>query len=551
MRTTMAGCAVVMGLALAAGIAQSAEPTPMAWPPVSQQVGFVPVAGWGQMAPSGYPNVCPTPYPYPYYPQPQPPQAQPQAPRPAQPAPQQPGQPQQPQQPQQQQQQDQAAQQPSTDAFSQADAGGTESSGSYAPNMLGDFQGYSVKQVITVCPPSGPVQPISLPQLIALRELQNRGGNGGFSGISGNSGGGFAGNSGGGIGGSSGGLGTSGGGPGPYGGGSLGLFGNNVGYAYATLQTELAITPPPQPVCPTVTARVPIAARAGFKIAEDESPRPQRRVFFNYNYFNNVNGEVNQAPRRDPRDFGPVAPAIGAILNEAQNRVMTPGIGGMLMNTPPPVPQIDVHYQVIGAELPFLDNDVASIGIRIPVAEQVGAGELSSTDFGDITAILKYALYLDAGTGDVFSVGLGLTMPTGTAIPVSGSRIDSFLFQPYFGYIYTMSPFYVHGFSSLVVPTEGLDAVLLFNDVGFGWQYSRQGRFVSAIGPTIELHLTTPLTQRGALNEPLGVPDMLVSTAGLHTTFLERAVLTVGAAVPWTGPRPYDFEILAQMNYRF
>ena len=31
-----------------------------------------------------------------------------------------------------------------------------------------------------------------------------------------------------------------------------------------------------------------------FKIAENQSPRPQDRVFFTFNYFNNVNSSINK-----------------------------------------------------------------------------------------------------------------------------------------------------------------------------------------------------------------------------------------------------------------
>src|SRR3954453_1796996 len=37
-------------------------------------------------------------------------------------------------------------------------------------------------------------------------------------------------------------------------------------------------------------ARVPLFSRSAYTIGDNESPRPQDRVYFNYNYFQNANG---------------------------------------------------------------------------------------------------------------------------------------------------------------------------------------------------------------------------------------------------------------------
>jgi hypothetical protein len=68
--------------------------------------------------------------------------------------------------------------------------------------------------------------------------------------------------------------------------------------------------------------------------------------------------------------------------------------------------------------------------------------------------------------------------------------------------------------------------------------------------PVVELHLNTPLNHRGWASEPLGFPDALDVTAGCHFMF-RRAVVGVALGTPLTGPKPYEFEVLANVNFRF
>jgi hypothetical protein len=68
--------------------------------------------------------------------------------------------------------------------------------------------------------------------------------------------------------------------------------------------------------------------------------------------------------------------------------------------------------------------------------------------------------------------------------------------------------------------------------------------------PTAEVHVTTPLNQRG-VNAPISVPDIVTITGGLHIGMGRGCVLTLGAVTPVTGPRVYDIEAIAQFNVRF
>jgi Putative MetA-pathway of phenol degradation len=290
------------------------------------------------------------------------------------------------------------------------------------------------------------------------------------------------------------------------------------------------VTPPPitvpgqktitveQQVCVALAAS---AARASsFKIAEDESVMPVDRVYFGFNYFDNVNEGINAR--------------LGGFANE------------------------DAYRETFGIEKTFLDGR-ASIELRVPLGtldvNSDFAGLASNdTDFGDLSVGLKYALFLDRQTGNVVSAGFVVTAPTG---PTEFNPFHSTILQPWLGYRWGFGDFFVQEFCSLAVPTTSDDVTLLFNDIELGYFLYRNNSsdaLISAVIPTFEVHVNTPLNHRGAFrieDDPAATPDWVTLTMG--TTFIvgQRATVAIGGAVPVTGPKPYDFEILAQLNWRF
>jgi len=260
--------------------------------------------------------------------------------------------------------------------------------------------------------------------------------------------------------------------------------------------------------------RAPFPASGAIKLAENESPRPQDRVFAIYRNYENLQGP----------------PAIGL-----------PFISS---------PQYDLAQTVLGFEKTFLGGD-ASIGMRLPFFN------LSGTNFrdegvGDLGVILKYALINDRITGDVLSTGIMLTLPTGDVPEALYGDIHSTLIQPYVGYIVNWDNIFLQGFSSIVIPTDNRDVTMLFNDVGIGYLMYRglPGSFITAVVPTIEAHVTTPL---GANNvtDPVFVPDLLVLTGGVHFQISGRSTFTLAGAVPVAGERVFDFESMLMFNLRF
>jgi hypothetical protein len=304
----------------------------------------------------------------------------------------------------------------------------------------------------------------------------------------------------------------------------------------------------------TQVGALPLQVRAAFKIAENESPKPCDRIFFNLNYFNEVNTNLVQ---------------------------------------PGATPRPDVYREVFGFEKTFLGGD-ASVGVRVPVLQMGGDGGFNIDSWGDISFILKYAIINNCCTGNVLSTGVVITAPTGGSLANSAffpDKIHTTYYQPYIGWIYNGCDWYVQGFSSCLIPSDHNDATVLFNDVALGyWLYvapdcrfrssnafAEKGcsgcwhdptqnafsdggyvpcccghPFISAIIPSVEAHAVTPLDHRNVnLTDDVFSVDSLVMTGGVHIQFLNTADLMVGVATPVTGPRPYQVEAICQLNVKF
>jgi hypothetical protein len=160
--------------------------------------------------------------------------------------------------------------------------------------------------------------------------------------------------------------------------------------------------------------------------------------------------------------------------------------------------------------------------------------------------------------GDVISAGLAVTLPTGPdslgGVTFSNGCVHSTLIQPYVGYAFIWNNLFLQGFTSVDIPTTDQDSTLMFNDVGLGYFLLRDrnnGRFLTAVAPTVEGHLMTPLSHEGSPTEMMFTPNQLDITEGVTFEFRSRATFAVGISEPVTGSKTYDFEAMAQLNLRF
>jgi hypothetical protein len=286
-------------------------------------------------------------------------------------------------------------------------------------------------------------------------------------------------------------------------GGFGGGFGGNLGGGVSSVSPTVSATPS-RNLSPAATALIVNAS--SFKISENESVLPQDRIYINYNYFNNVGGS-----------FG----ATG----------------------------FDVHRETFGFEKILVCD--FSAGVRVPVLITDGStGGVNIDGLGDISLVLKWAAYHDCRTGDAFSAGMVFTLPTGRKFVVDDdpNKKPVYLFQPWVGGICNYGCLFVHGFSSVILSTEPFIPTLLSNDIGVGYRlYQSETGCLSALTPTLEAHLTTPLGQRGGTADAAGFPDVFDITGGVHIGW-NNAELVLAVSVPVSGPRPYDYELIAQLN---
>ncbi|MBI1830463.1 MAG: hypothetical protein HYR84_03320 [Planctomycetes bacterium] len=298
------------------------------------------------------------------------------------------------------------------------------------------------------------------------------------------------------------------------------------------------------PVTQLRSVLVPISSRGAFNIAENESPMPQDRIFFTYNFYDNVGFPQSglNGPTSTTFSTTRIIPGRAGPIQEVTT----------VTTTLPGAPRVDLHREVIGFEKTFLDGR-ASIELRAPILQQSGRDfGIDSHDVGDLTIVTKYALLLDRAAGNVLSTGLAVTVPTGRSIPTEFGNIRDVLLQPWFGYIYNFDRFYVQGFHSIVVPTDSRDVTLAFNDVGLNyWLYrANTPGLLTAIVPTIEAHVVSPLNHRG-LDGAIVVPDTVVFTGGVHLGLGRNATMSFGVSSPVTGPRAYNVEGFVQLNWRY
>jgi hypothetical protein len=306
-----------------------------------------------------------------------------------------------------------------------------------------------------------------------------------------------------------------------------GLFGDLINNASRVVNPPGGTTNPPTGVAAARGTRpgdaqlvsgdrIALAAqvpwRTSYKIGENESPRPVDRVFLTYNYYNDV----------DVLQFGSS--------------------------------RSDLHREMIGFEKTFLEGD-ASFGMRLPFLQLTGSKDLEDTHVDDLSMIFKYAFINDRETGNVLSGGLLLTAPTGERIRINGaSSINSTVFQPFLGFIYNLNrDLYFQGFSSVAAPTDGRDVTVFFNSVAAGYHVYRNPEpdaLLREIVPVAELHVNTPLNHRGSATQPIGYADSVDLTGGCHFIF-RRATAGIAFGTPVTGPKPFEFEVLANVNFRF
>jgi len=280
------------------------------------------------------------------------------------------------------------------------------------------------------------------------------------------------------------------------------------------------------------------------KIAEGESPRPTDRVFYKFNFYDNLDKPTWANPLQ-------------------------------------PIHNVDLYRNVIGMEKTFFDGSV-SLEVRVPfytleaeakdfrlgvnpsesglLGVVPGGPGIADTELGNLSAVAKAVLWEDKQTGSLISAGATLSFPTASSKFINPGQSTLAYIQPFAAFILSDGDFFVQGFTSITLPIASPESIVLFTDLGVGYYVYRadpQSSMLTAVAPTLELHVADPLRQADVTANDFGLFDGLKLhnvvdvTLGSTFEFSNRATFGTGLAVPLTGPKPFDFEILAQLNYRF
>ena len=275
-----------------------------------------------------------------------------------------------------------------------------------------------------------------------------------------------------------------------------------------------------------------------FKVSENVSPKPQDRVFFNYNHFHNALRDVN---------------------GENQN----------------------LDRFTLGFEKTFFGGST-SFEWRLPFAgglnsaQTVGALDTQNTELGNIAFAFKTVL--KSGRDWVLTGGTTLTLPTGDDFELFNPNLDLVVrndavhLAPFLGFLRNPGgKWFFQSFIQAdidlngndVLSTNGFEGVLqdqnlLFVDASLGkWLFRNNDPFarVSGVAFITELHYTTTLNdtdQVAGLQNGLNRLDVLNATGALNVS-LGRTSLRVGAAAPLRQDeeRLFDAEVIFQMNRFF
>lgn len=243
-----------------------------------------------------------------------------------------------------------------------------------------------------------------------------------------------------------------------------------------------------------------------FKIADNTSPRPRTRLFYDYNFF--------------------------------QDAFQTTG---------------NIHRNFLGGEYAFWD-DLASIEVRNSLNLFRNFPDSSGENaWGDLQTTLKGVL---ASQEDwLVSAGLGIGAPTGQ-LP-QGIPAGNWYFSPFVGYLIapTDANWFIQGFEQIDVPYKSQDQGLIHTDIAIGMWLLRdpQGTgWLTGLAPTAELHLYTPYG-----SPPAGpyaniiYNDVLNLTLGGTAMIGQNMTLAAAVGVPISTSKDYDLEVQVHLNWFF
>ncbi|MEI8374588.1 MAG: hypothetical protein WCJ35_17320 [Planctomycetota bacterium] len=294
----------------------------------------------------------------------------------------------------------------------------------------------------------------------------------------------------------------------------------------------------------TRTVAPPGGAVPRFKMAENTSPMPMDRVYFDYGFYHNVQ-----------------------------------------LNDPPS----DVNAITSGFEKTFLGG-MMSFEMRLPMASTLdsnvyldGTTRTHVGEIGDLGMALK-CLLIQCDTVTL-SGGLAMTVPTAQDSQYFANSFDSnpqviiknrsVHLLPFVGGLWIPNDrWFGIGYFQLDIDSNGdpvdannttvgryRDATMMYLDLTVGyWAFrGEEHRFLTGLAGVLEVHVNQSLNTASVLEFPSGngtvgspssisIVDM---TVGAHAEVGKYTTLTAGYCTPLTNQRQFDGEFRMLMNYRF
>lgn len=308
---------------------------------------------------------------------------------------------------------------------------------------------------------------------------------------------------------------------------------------YTGVFTSLASIPVVIPAAPSYTVGV-------LKVAENNSPIPRDRVYFNYNYFQNT-------------------PLTGSGVNV--NR-MTPGFEKTFFN----------RWTSIDVRFPF----ASTLNPTITIDE-----ENTNAQFGNVTVVGKTLLYqtdqlyIATGMGFNLPTSRGLSVGWTTGIPLARINNQAVALQPYLAGLWMPNDrLFTQVWGQLLFPTNGnstylnstgaglqragvlTDPSLAFLDWQIGWWVYRSqnpSAVLNGVAPLLELHYNATISDPDVVragNVAVGnfnTYNMLNLTAGVNLQIARRFSVLLASIQPLTqgNNRQYNWEFAALINYQF
>ncbi len=279
-----------------------------------------------------------------------------------------------------------------------------------------------------------------------------------------------------------------------------------------------------------------------YKFAENNSPFPEDRVFFNYHHFHN------------------------AVIDIASN-------------------ERNLDRYTFGLEKTFFDG-WSSFEVRAPFMNSANSNptafvdnDLDDTEFGNVAVAVKTLLCRDACRA--ISVGLGIVFPTGQDYSVGGDVLfnrfenETVYFQPFVGVYHAphdlvFTQFFVQfdfaaNSNNVTIGSTSSDLTpqsLMMLDYSLGiWLLRNEcATYIRGVAPMVEIHYTTTVEDqdygafqgRGVFIED-NRRDVLNITGGLYFRLGEMSSLKVGGVAPLRDglDKAFDSEIGVQFVRRY